>query len=213
VNRRLIALAAGAALVGALSGCGSQTDERVTPTAESSAPVLEEVAPSGEAASAIASEIAANPFVAIDCISGQATGFDQAPQGTTLGPVTASLQPTGAPTITLQTGAAPATELGIADVAEGTGDEAKAGDTLTVNYCGVGLGTAAMFDSSWQRGQPATFPLDSVIQGWQQGVPGMKVGGTRLLVIPGDLGYGAQGTQGIPPNETLIFVVTLESIS
>ena len=212
MKRSLIAAAAGATLIAALAGCGSQTDERVTPTAESSSPVLEEVAPSGQAASAIASEIAATPFVAIDCVSGQATGLDTAPNGTTLGPVTASLQPTGVPTITLATDAPPATELGIADVSEGSGAEAQAGDTLTVNYCGVGLGTKALFDSSWTRGEPATFPLDGVIAGWQQGVPGMKVGGTRLLVIPGELGYGEQGTQGIPPNETLIFVVQLESI-
>jgi peptidylprolyl isomerase len=213
VKRSLIALAAGTALIAALSGCGSQTDERVEPSAETSTEVLEEVAPSGEAASEIAEEVAATPFVAIDCISGQATGLDRAPEGTTLGPVTASLQPTGVPTITLETGAPPAVELGIADVEEGSGAEAQAGDTLTVNYCGVGLGTMAMFDSSWTRGTPATFPLSDVIAGWQEGVPGMKVGGTRLLLIPGELGYSEQGAEGIPPYETLIFVVQLEAIA
>ncbi len=100
----------------------------------------------------------------------------------------------------------------MADITVGTGAAAKAGDTLTVNYCGVGLGTKAVFDSSWTRGEPATFPLDGLIPGWQEGLPGMQVGGQRLLVIPSELGYGEQGTQGIPPNETLVFVVQLESI-
>ena len=90
--------------------------------------------------------------------------------------------------------------------------EVQPTDTVTVNYCGVGLGGKTVFDSSWTRGQPATFPLNQLIPGWQQGIPGMKVGGQRLLVIPGSLGYGDQGTQGIAPNETLVFVIQLESI-
>lgn len=88
-----------------------------------------------------------------------------------------------------------------------------AGDTLTVDYCGVGLGSASLFDSSWARGQAATFPLDGVILGWQQGMPGMKAGGSRLLVIPGELGYGELPPEGILPNETLIFVVNLQAIN
>ena len=87
-----------------------------------------------------------------------------------------------------------------------------AGDTLTVNYCGVGMQSRQMFDSSWTRGEPISFPLDGLIQGWIQGLPGMKVGGQRLLVIPGDLGYGPQGQGTILPNETLVFVVELVSI-
>jgi peptidylprolyl isomerase len=87
-----------------------------------------------------------------------------------------------------------------------------AGDSLTVDYCGVGLGGRTLFDSSYSRGEPATFPLDGVIAGWQQGLVGMKVGGQRLLVIPAALGYGDQGNQGIAPGETLVFVVQLQSI-
>jgi FKBP-type peptidyl-prolyl cis-trans isomerase len=96
----------------------------------------------------------------------------------------------------------------------GSGAEVKAGDTVTANYCGVGLGGKTVFDSSYQRGTPATFPLPGVIQGWQDGVPGMKVGGSRLLVIPGSLAYGANPPQGagIQPDETLVFVVELTAI-
>ena len=100
----------------------------------------------------------------------------------------------------------------VAHVVEGDGAAVMAGDTLTVNYCGIGLQSRQMFDSSWTRGEPISFPLDGLIQGWIQGLPGMKVGGQRLLVIPGDLGYGPQGQGTILPNETLVFVVQLVSI-
>jgi peptidylprolyl isomerase len=72
--------------------------------------------------------------------------------------------------------------------------------------------TGEVVESSWS-GDPATFGLNQVILGWQQGIPGMKVGGRRLLVIPPDLGYGASGGGPIAPNETLIFVVDLIAIS
>lgn len=211
MNRTLIALAASAALIGSLTACGSQTDERVEPAASESVPAGVVEAPADEA-SAIASAVASTPFVTIDCVSAQVMPNDTAPQGTTIGSVTASLQPTGVPSITVGTDGTPATELGVADVQEGSGAEVQPGDTVTVNYCGVGSGTQTLFDSSWARGAPATFSLDQVIAGWQQGVPGMKVGGTRLLVIPGELAYGEAGSSGILPNETLAFVVELQAI-
>jgi peptidylprolyl isomerase len=219
MKRTLIVAAAAASLTLSLAACGSQTDERVaTPdaTAAASAPAASAPASSAAAnpnASAIASAIAATPFVTVDCVSGQAMPTDTAPNGTTIGSVTASLQATGVPAITVATDAQPATELGIADVQEGSGAAVKAGDTLTVNYCGVGLGSKTLFDSSWARGTPASFGLDQVIPGWQQGMPGMKVGGTRLLVIPGALAYGQSPPQGILPDETLVFVVELQSIN
>jgi peptidylprolyl isomerase len=74
--------------------------------------------------------------------------------------------------------------------------------------------TGNLVESSWDSGQTATFPLSGVIAGWQQGIPGMKEGGRRLLVIPPDLGYGASGAgAAIGPNETLIFVVDLVKVS
>jgi peptidylprolyl isomerase len=211
VKRILAAAAVSTSLIITLAACGSQTDERVTPES----PAVGESLLPEESAAAIESQIAAaTPFVTVDCVSGQVMPTDTPPQGATIGSVTGSLQPTGAPAITIATDATPATELGVADMVVGSGDEAQAGDTLTVNYCGVGLGGQALFDSSYTRGTPATFPLDGVITGWQEGVPGMKVGGTRLLVIPGAMAYGATPPEGagIAPDETLVFVITLESI-
>jgi peptidylprolyl isomerase len=111
-----------------------------------------------------------------------------------------------APTIGAPTGAAPTT-LVTKDIIVGTGAEALPTSTMTVHYTLMAWSTGKVVESSWSGGSPATFPLANVIVGWQKGIPGMKVGGRRLLVIPPDLGYGAQGGGPIGPNETLIFVV------
>ena len=107
----------------------------------------------------------------------------------------------------------PVTELQVTDVIVGTGDPLPAGATLTADYVGYGGATGQMFDASWVRGEPATFPLDNVILGWQEGLVGMQIGGRRLLVIPAELGYGNNPPpgSGIEPGETLIFVVDLVS--
>lgn len=116
------------------------------------------------------------------------------------------------PSITAPTGQAPATLLSN-DIFVGSGKEAVATSTLEVHYTLMAWSTGQVVESSWDRGQTATFPLSGVIAGWQQGIPGMKEGGRRLLVIPPDLGYGAQGSGGaIGPNETLVFVVDLVSV-
>jgi peptidylprolyl isomerase len=105
---------------------------------------------------------------------------------------------------------APPTKLVSKDLIVGTGQEAKAGDTVTVNYVGVLFKNGKVFDASWSRHEPATFSLKEVIPGWTQGIPGMKVGGRRELIIPGPLAYGAKGSPPkIPPNETLVFVIDL----
>lgn len=111
-------------------------------------------------------------------------------------------------------GGEPPGELVTEDIVEGKGTEAKAGDVVTVHYVGVSWSTQEEFDSSWGTGQAATFPLDGVIPGWQQGIPGMKEGGRRRLVIPPDLAYGANPPpgSGIAPNETLVFVVDLVKV-
>jgi peptidylprolyl isomerase len=103
-------------------------------------------------------------------------------------------------------------DLLIEDLVEGTGEEAKAGQSAVVHYVGVGVSSGEEFDASWNRGEPFVFSLGEgyVIQGWDRGVVGMKVGGRRRLVIPAHLGYGDRGAGGvIAPGETLIFVVDL----
>jgi FKBP-type peptidyl-prolyl cis-trans isomerase FkpA len=97
------------------------------------------------------------------------------------------------------------------DVTPGTGDEAKAGQRVSVHYTGW-LTDGTKFDSSKDRNDPFAFPLGAghVIKGWDEGVQGMKVGGVRKLTIPPHLGYGARGAGGvIPPNATLVFEVEL----
>lgn len=112
-----------------------------------------------------------------------------------------------------------ATALLTRDIVEGSGPAAKAGDSISVNYTGVNWTTKKEFDSSWKPGrQPFSVqPLGQagVIQGWNQGLVGLKKGGRRLLVIPGNLGYGQRGNSGagIGPNETLVFVVDVVSIN
>jgi peptidylprolyl isomerase len=101
------------------------------------------------------------------------------------------------------------------DLVSGTGQQALVGQTVTVNYVGVLCKSGKEFDSSWKRNQPSSFPLSagSVIQGWIEGIPGMRVGGRRELIIPANLAYGKAGRPGIPPNSTLVFVVDLLSVS
>jgi peptidylprolyl isomerase/FKBP-type peptidyl-prolyl cis-trans isomerase FkpA len=106
----------------------------------------------------------------------------------------------------------------ITDQTVGTGTVAAVGDTVTVNYTGT-LDNGTVFDSSLNPGRtPFSFTIGTnppqVIEGWDQGLRGMRVGGTRDLTIPPDLGYGAQGAgTTIPPNATLHFVVTLLAVS
>lgn len=100
------------------------------------------------------------------------------------------------------------------DQKEGTGTEVKAGETVTAHYTGAVAATGVIFQSSHDSGNPATFPLSNVIPGWQEGVPGMKVGGTRRLLIPAEKAYGATPPQGsnIPPNADLVFDIELVKI-
>lgn len=120
--------------------------------------------------------------------------------------------PAGAPDVPIDVGPPP-TELVKKDLKDGTGAEVTATQSLTVNYIGVSCSTGKIFDSSYSRGNPASFQLSGVIKGWQQGLTGMKVGGQRLLGIPPDLAYGSTPPQssGIAPDETLWFVVDVIS--
>jgi FKBP-type peptidyl-prolyl cis-trans isomerase FkpA len=94
---------------------------------------------------------------------------------------------------------------------EGEGEVVRPGDTIIVHYHGT-LDSGRVFDSSYERGEPARLGLFGVIRGWQEGIPGMRVGGKRRLIIPPELGYGRRGTGNIPPNSLLIFEIEVFDI-
>ncbi|WP_028267280.1 FKBP-type peptidyl-prolyl cis-trans isomerase [Arthrobacter sp. MA-N2] len=107
------------------------------------------------------------------------------------------------------------TELVIEDIIVGDGAEAQTGDTVSTHYVGVAWSTGEEFDASWGRGAPLDFRVGvgQVIQGWDKGLLGMKVGGRRRLEIPAELAYGSRGAgASIKPNEALIFVVDLVAV-
>ena len=120
------------------------------------------------------------------------------------------------PTVAKPEGAPP-TELVTEDIVEGDGKAAKAGDLVSMQYVGNSWSTGEQFDASWDRGaEPLKFPLGTgqVIPGWDQGIVGMKEGGRRLLVIPGEQAYGPTGQPpDIGPNETLVFAVDLIKVN
>lgn len=119
------------------------------------------------------------------------------------------------PVVSPPTGTPPG-QLESSDLITGTGTPVTASDTVTVQYVGVAWSNGKQFDASWDdgSGQPVSFPLSGVIPGWTQGMVGMKVGGRRELVIPPNLGYGANPPQGsgIGVNDTLIFIIDLVKI-
>jgi peptidylprolyl isomerase len=118
------------------------------------------------------------------------------------------------PVISIPEGEPPATLL-IEDEIVGDGDEATVGKRVIVHYAGVAWSTGKEFDASWNRGSTFDFRLGAreVIEGWDQGVKGMKVGGRRRLTIPPDMGYGDRGAGGvIRGGETLVFVVDLVAV-
>jgi FKBP-type peptidyl-prolyl cis-trans isomerase len=153
------------------------------------------------------------------CGGSKAPGVELAPSG---GATQASVPTTPKPPPAIATKPVvtvpktkPPTHLVSTDLVPGTGQLAQAGQTVTVNYVGVLYKTGAEFDSSWKHNQPFTTALSSgsVIPGWVQGIPGMRVGGRRELIIPPTLGYGKTGSGAtIPPNATLVFVVDLLSV-
>ena len=198
-------LAAVAALV--LAGCGSTAS--LAPSAGPAA------ATTADSQTLDSGSIA--PFATTDCsIAGPPVSSESAPvDGQEFEGIFIQSSDSGAPIVTIPATVAPVTDLTTYDLASGKGDQVKSGSTLTVNYCGIGLASRTLFDSSWVRGEPATFPLDGLIQGWIDGLPGMAVGGERLLLIPGSLAYGPNPPEGsgIGPDETLLFIVQLTEIS
>jgi len=183
----------------ALSGCssdsaGEASDSGSAPAASAPTGSLEAVVPTP----------APSPITASAAADGEAYEY--------MG-VTVTGGPEQAPSIALGPDFAPVTELATGDVWVGEGEAVEPGATVTVQYAGVGQQSRVEFDSSWSRGEPATFSLGQVIQGWQEGMVGMQTGGRRLLVIPSSMAYGPQGSPpAILPDETLAFVVDLIAV-
>lgn len=113
-----------------------------------------------------------------------------------------------APEIEPHLGEAPS-ELVVVDIVVGDGAEAQPGAEVEVHYMGVEYDTGEEFDSSWSRGQTITFPLNGLIAGWQEGIPGMKVGGRRKLICPPHMAYGPAGGGHFLSGKTLIFMIDL----
>jgi peptidylprolyl isomerase len=181
-------LIAGAA---AVAGCGSSTAPGVT------------LAPSAGATAA-----ASAPATTSTSSSASATSTSSSST-----PLPAALKTK--PKVVLPSGPPPK-QLVVKDLIKGTGPAAKAGSTVNVQYVGVLYKGGKQFDASWNdgSGQPVSLPLSGVIPGWQRGIPGMRVGGRRELIIPSALGYGVKGSPPkIPPNSALVFVIDLHGVS
>ena len=184
---------AAAALAFAVAGCGSSS---------SAAPGVQAAPSSGPTAAAVTTASTSATT------SASATST---PTSTTPLPAALNTKPKVVP----PSGPAPK-KLVVKDLIKGTGPVAKPGSTVTVQYVGVLYKNGKQFDASWDdgAGKPVSLPLSGVIKGWQQGIPGMHVGGRRELIIPASLGYGAAGSPPkIPPNSPLVFVIDLHATS
>jgi peptidylprolyl isomerase len=104
-------------------------------------------------------------------------------------------------------------ELTLKDIVVGDGAEAPVGATVEVHYLGVDYETGEEFDSSWGRGESINFPLQRLIKGWQEGIPGMKVGGRRMLICPPEMAYGPAGGGHSLSGRTLVFVIDLLGVN
>ncbi len=179
------------ALAAAVAGCGSSTAPGV------------QLAPS-QGATAAAVTTASSTSTAATSTSATSTSSTPLPAALKTKP---KVVPPSGP---------PPKKLVVKDLIKGTGPVAKPGSTVTVQYVGVLYKGGKQFDASWNdgSGQPVSLPLSGVIKGWQQGIPGMRVGGRRELIIPSDLGYGATGSPPkIPANAALVFVIDLHGVS
>ncbi len=171
-------------------------------------------ASSDSSASATTSSAAASTAASLGAASTAASATGPVVQGPTVtaNGVTVSGPKGQAPTITVTKGEPVPTAEVQKDVYVGDGKVIKPGGSGTFQYSGVLFSDGSAFDSSWQRGEPISFALNQVIPGWQEGIPGMKEGGRRLLIVPPALAYGNHNIPGIPPNSTLVFVVDLVKV-
>ncbi len=186
------------AVAAAVAGCGSSSN-----TTKAAGIVL---APSAGATTATATATTSSAS------SSQSASASATSTTTSSTPLPAALKTK--PKVSIPSGPAPK-KLVVKDLIKGTGAAATASSTVTVQYVGVLYKGGKQFDASWNdgSGQPVSLPLSSVIKGWQQGIPGMKIGGRRELIIPPSLGYGATAQSKIPANSTLVFIIDLHAIS
>jgi peptidylprolyl isomerase len=192
MTKPLPTLFAVVALAAGLAACGSSTAPGV------------QLAPSGGATAAAVTATSATTTASTTSTSASSTS-------TTPLPAALSTKPK----VVIPKGPPPK-KLVIKDLIKGTGPVAKPGSTVTVQYVGVLYSNGKQFDASWNdgSGQPTALPLTGVIKGWQEGIPGMRVGGRRLLIIPASLGYGAAGRPPkIPANAALVFVIDLHAVA
>lgn len=199
MRRPIAILTVLAALALGLAACGSGGEESTSNSSSSSS-----------SAAAPATDTSTTPAQTQTGDAGAATESSTTATDTSTTATADNKDLSQKPTITAGQGAPP-DHLVVKDIVKGDGPVAHKHDTVTIQYVGALYDNGKQFDSSWDRGQPATFPLDQLIPGWQKGIPGMHVGGRRELIIPPDLGYGPQGTPdgSIPPNATLIFIIDL----
>jgi FKBP-type peptidyl-prolyl cis-trans isomerase len=183
-------------LAAAVAGCGSSSS--------SAAPGVQ-LAPSSGATSASATAAATSSATTSAPASATSTT-------TSSTPLPAALKTK--PKVSIPSGPPPK-KLVVKDLIKGTGPAATASSTVNVQYVGELYKGGKQFDASWNdgSGQPVSLPLTGVIKGWEQGIPGMKIGGRRELIIPPSLGYGATAQSKIPANSTLVFVIDLHGIS
>jgi FKBP-type peptidyl-prolyl cis-trans isomerase len=194
MRNRSIIVCAVIALAAALAGCGSST-----------APGVQLAPSSGATADSTTAAASAST-------STTATSTTTSSTSTSTTPLPAALRTK--PKVVIPKGKPP-TKLVVKDLITGTGPAATASSTVDVQYVGELYANGKQFDASWNdgSGQPVSLPLSGVIPGWQQGIPGMKVGGRRELIIPASLGYGATAQAKIPANSALVFVIDLHGVS
>jgi FKBP-type peptidyl-prolyl cis-trans isomerase len=192
ITSAALALAAAAAV----AGCGSSSS--------AAAPGVQ-LAPQGGATAATSTAAASSATTTSASASATSTT-------TSSTPLPAALKTK--PKVSLPSGAPPS-KLVVKDLIKGTGPAATASSTVNVQYVGELYKGGKQFDASWNdgSGQPVSLPLSGVIKGWQQGIPGMKIGGRRELIIPPSLGYGATAQAKIPGNSTLVFIIDLHGLS
>ena len=195
--RFVTATISGLAVLAVLTACGGSTVSGAGRVAAGVAPPTEAMPPTGAATTA--NDTTSNDTVSFHGVTVRhARDLDVAPD------VTSSAD-------------GPVTDLLVDDLVSGTGPAAGPASTVTVQYVGVLYSDGTPFDSSWERGRPADFPLRQVVPGFARaiggtaGIPPMQVGGRRLMIIPASLGYGSQASGPIPANSVLVFVVDLEA--